>query len=91
MVYWEYSLGSYTVIPETQSIILDHSQKKEDQALLEEFELYSIVKDQDEQDIDSLFGLGLVGPDSKLKSGRNMMQWVHDKGFASDEIASIYI
>jgi len=50
------------------------------------------LEDHDEQEIDSLFGLGLLPPDLPNQSQKgNLIRWVKEAGYVKKSMASIYI
>lgn len=56
------------------------------------FEFYSIIDDHDEQNVDSLFGLGLTPPGHSSQQGfMNPVEWMQQSGYIKKRIASIYI
>jgi hypothetical protein len=60
--------------------------------LFRTFEFFSIVEDHDEQNVDSLFGLGLQPPGRDEHEGyMNILQWMQQLGYIHHKVASIYI
>lgn len=56
------------------------------------FEFFSILQDKDEQDLDSLFGLGISPPGHSLKEGyMSIVEWMKESGFIKKKVASIYL
>jgi len=60
-MYWNYTEGSYTVQEEEEMLVLGYNPKNflQDQIMFRTYEFYSILDDHDEQDLDSIFGLGI--------------------------------
>ena len=56
------------------------------------FEFYSILSDQDQQNVDSLFGLGIQPPGHSAAEGyANILQWMHAMKYIKKKKVSIYI
>jgi hypothetical protein len=53
-----------------------------DQIRLQAFEFLSITDDNDQQKLDSLFGLGLPTPEHALEDGKmTTLRWMFEKQF----------
>ena len=50
------------------------------------------MEDNDEQRIDSIFGLGLVPPEEQLAGSQstNLLEWMVNQGYIDKKMASIY-
>ena len=93
MTYWKYTEGSFTVQEEQDVLVLgyDTSRHLKDQINFKEFKFLSIMRDHDEQSLDSLFGLGLVPKIKHEEHQPNIIDRVHDAGYISNKMASIYL
>ena len=65
----------------------------QEQILLEAYEFYSILEDNDEQNQDLMFGLGLLAPQHMKDDGEtmNVLMWLQKNQFIRKKIAAIYL
>ena len=94
MMYWKYTNGSFMVQEEQEQLILGYNASLDlaDQIILSTFDFYSILEDNDEQKVDSLFGLGMQPPNHQEKEGyMNIMEWLKNYEYIKQKVASIYI
>ena len=94
MTYWKYTEGAFKVREEEEFMIFDYDSAYplSYQVQFRNFEFYSILEDHDQQQLDSLFGLGLPSPEHSLETGHmNMFMWMQEKGYTEKKVASVYI
>ena len=89
-----YTDGSFKVREEEESMILNYDSNHQlaDQILFQAFEFLSIIEDNDEQKVDSLFGLGLPTPEHSEENGKmTMLRWMLEKQYIRERMVSLYI
>lgn len=94
MTYMHYTEGSFTVREEEDDMILDYdsSEQMVDQIRLQAFEFLSITEDNDQQKLDSLFGLGLPTPEHALEDQKmTTIRWMLEKQYIHEQVVSVYI
>ena len=94
MTYMHYTEGSFTVREEEDFMIFDYDSNHEivDQIVFQNMEFLSIVEDNDQQKLDSLFGLGLPTPEHSEEDGKmTMLRWMLEMQYIHEQVVSVYI
>mmetsp|Transcript_7416 Transcript_7416/g.12530 ORF Transcript_7416/g.12530 Transcript_7416/m.12530 type:complete len:86 (+) Transcript_7416:371-628(+) len=74
------------------SLAYNATQPFKDQLVMKTFEFYSIVEDHDEQQLDSLIGLGLLSPEQPAQDGKmNFIDWLYGLDYIKRRMVSIYL